>query len=119
LLKQILKFIDHAKELCENLSDEDFMKGVNALLSNRRQPEINLTAVKYRMHGEILTHKYKFDRIQAEIEILEDMIKDNESILNAKIALRQHFYDIFTVSCVILMRIGKCKDTHTGNDIPK
>lgn len=64
LLKQILNFIDHAQELSDNLSDEDFVKGVNALLANRRQPEINLISVKYRMHAEITTHKYKFNRVQ-------------------------------------------------------
>lgn len=49
--------------------------------------------------------------------MLEDMIKDTESIHKGKIALKHHFHDVFTVSSTIKLEIGKCKDTDFRNDI--
>lgn len=97
LVKRILNFVEMGKQMCENLSDEDFTKAVNALLSYRKQPEINLATVKEKIHFEITSHQYNFNRLNDEIELLESMIKDSESIKSSKEALKRHFNQSFIV----------------------
>ena len=49
------------------------------------------------MQLEISGHKYEFNRRQDQIEILENMIKDSDSIQNSLNKLKQHFSDTFIV----------------------
>lgn len=111
MLAKIKEFINQMKVKCDTLSDEDFTKGVNALLSNKKQVDMNIHDVKARMHNEILLHRHDFDRKQQEIDLLEEMLMP-ENIKKHKEGLTQHFHDLFFNS-VKQLTLEMVSDKHT------
>jgi secreted Zn-dependent insulinase-like peptidase len=95
LLGKIHEFIKDMKQKTDDLSDEDCKKSVNSILSIKRQVDMNLCDVKNRMHGEIVTHEYNFDRKEKSIRILETMISDQEHIEQTKKDMIVYFNYLF------------------------
>lgn len=95
ILLKIREFLVERRIYTESLADEDFIKAVKALLSSCRQVDLNLNDVRTRMYGEIVVHEYNFERREKTIEILEDMIKDKESIEKSKLDILAHFKQTF------------------------
>jgi secreted Zn-dependent insulinase-like peptidase len=95
MLLKTREFLVEKRAHAENLSDDEFKKGVHALLSIKKQVDVNLTDVRARMYGEVVGHTYNFERQQQSIEILESMIKDQESIDKNKEEILAHFKQTF------------------------
>lgn len=95
LLAKIHEFIRDMKTKTDALSDEDCRKSVNSILAVKRQVDMNLWDVKNRMHGEIVTHEYNFDRKEKSIKILETMISDQENLEQTKKDMIVYFNYLF------------------------
>jgi secreted Zn-dependent insulinase-like peptidase len=95
MLQKVQEFLFLMKAQSDNLSDEDFKKGVTAVLATKRQVDMNLDSVRSRMYSDVVTHNYMFDRKEREIKILEDMISDQEHISESKEQMKQYFNDLF------------------------
>jgi hypothetical protein len=78
-----------------------------------KQVDMNLGEVKGRMHAEIVTHEYVFDRKAREIKMLEDIINDPMQLSECKQDIIKHFYTLFVENprrLTLEMVSGKHKD---------
>lgn len=91
---KIIQFLNQIKEYWQNITNEEFKKGINSLLSYKRTPDINLIEVQTSNFTEICNHEYMFDRREREIEILEKMIEDDQ-IETTKQEVIQQFENMF------------------------
>lgn len=71
------QFLLTVKEKVAALSDEDFEAEKSAIRTIIAEKDPNMTREAQRfMVSEVSTHRYKFDRQQRELELLETITKD-------------------------------------------
>eukprot|EP00177_Eucheuma_denticulatum_P002205 GFKZ01003943.1.p1 GENE.GFKZ01003943.1~~GFKZ01003943.1.p1 ORF type:complete len:1005 (+),score=138.94 GFKZ01003943.1:271-3285(+) len=78
LLRRIDAFlIDVRKNLIEEMSDEKFQEYVNALITNKAEPDRRLSSRAWRFWSELSCGYLQYDRSQQELEALRTVTKED------------------------------------------
>jgi insulysin len=86
LIQRINAHLDNHKEEVLKVTDEYFNKMVDSIRNKKMQKDLNLRSETARLASEIVTHQYEFDRKNKEIEMLENLTKEE---------FTQYFHQLF------------------------
>jgi insulysin len=73
---RITDFFAEAESQVKDLSDELFKTHINSVITEKKKKDLKLAEEVFRNAEEIKKHKYQFDRREKQIELLENMKKE-------------------------------------------
>ena len=73
---RITDFFDESQKLVNEITDELFKTHVNSVIVDKKQKDLKLSEEVYRNAEEIKKHKYMYDRRERQVDILEELKKE-------------------------------------------